>query len=180
MNRYTLITFIALAVLVIAVPVYGLLEPQRMESAQVELRQEFVSDAAVMYIENCAVCHGAQGEGIGATPPLNTEGLRQADYDFLYKTIARGRYDTAMTGWHSDEGGIYNDYQIDELVSLIRYVDWTTVGELSAQRGLIPPPCLCLMWTKIFWNRWLRWGQKALSGLRGYSFTPTTAPHVTA
>ena len=139
MNRYTLITFIALAVLVIAVPVYGLLEPQRMESAQVELRQEFVSDAAVMYIENCAVCHGAQGEGIGATPPLNTEGLRQADYDFLYKTIARGRYDTAMAAWHSDEGGIYNNYQIDELVSLIRYADWSSVGELSAQRGLIPP-----------------------------------------
>ncbi len=139
MNRYTLTTFIALAVLVIVVPVYGFLEPQRMESAQAELRQQFVSDAAVMYIENCAVCHGAQGEGIGATPPLNTAGLAQADYDFLYKTIARGRYDTAMTGWRSDEGGIYNDYQIDELVSLIRYADWSTVGELSAQRGLIPP-----------------------------------------
>jgi mono/diheme cytochrome c family protein len=35
--------------------------------------------------------------------------------------------------------GIYNDYQIDELVALIRYVDWPLVGELSAQRGLIPP-----------------------------------------
>ncbi|HEY83790.1 MAG TPA: c-type cytochrome [Chloroflexi bacterium] len=139
MNKYLLTTIIALAVLVIAVPVYGFLEAPRMESAQAELRQQFVSDAAVMYIENCAVCHGAQGEGIGAIPPLNTEGLRQTDYDFLYKTIARGRYGTAMTGWHADEGGIYNDYQIDELVSLIRYASWPTVGELSAQRGLIPP-----------------------------------------
>ena len=44
-----------------------------------------------------------------------------------------------MTAWHEEEGGIYNDYQIDELVALIRYVDWPEVGELAAQHGLIPP-----------------------------------------
>ena len=139
MNKYLLTTVIALAALVIAIPVYGFLEPSRMEAAQEKLRQEFVSESAVMYIENCAICHGAQGEGIGANPPLDTEGLGQADYDFLYKTIARGRYDTTMTGWHADEGGIYNDYQVDEMVSLIRYVDWTQVGELSVERDLVPP-----------------------------------------
>lgn len=139
MNRYLLISLIALLVLVIALPIYGLREPTRMAEAQEALRQQFVSDAAVMYVENCAVCHGAQGEGIGPNPPLDQPGLREADYDFLYKTIARGRYGTTMAGWHGDEGGIFNDYQIEELVALIRYGDWSQVGELAAQRGLIPP-----------------------------------------
>ncbi len=139
MNKYLVISFIALLILVVALPIYGLLEPSRMAWAQYDLRQQFVSNAAVIYVENCAICHGASGEGIGPNPPLATQGLREADYDFLYKTIARGRYDTAMAGWHEDEGGVFNDYEIEELVALIRYVDWSQVNELSAQRGLIPP-----------------------------------------
>jgi mono/diheme cytochrome c family protein len=110
-----------------------------MAQAQADLRQEFVSAAAVYYVESCAVCHGAEGEGIGPTPALDNPGLREADYDFLYKTIARGRYDTTMSGWHEDEGGVYNDYQVDELVALIRYADWPQVGDLAAAQGLIPP-----------------------------------------
>ena len=139
MNKYMLVTVFSLLLLIIALPLYWLAEPLRMSLAQENLRNEYVSDASVLYVENCAVCHGAQGEGIGATPPLNNEGLRTADYDFLFKTIARGRYDTTMPAWHIDEGGSLNDYQIDELVAFIRYVDWAQVNELSAERGLIPP-----------------------------------------
>jgi len=139
MNRYKLISVTALLILVIALPAYVLTEPDRMAQAQIELRQEYVSDAAVMYIENCAVCHGAAGEGIGAIPGLDNSALWTADYNFLFKTIARGRFGTAMSGWHVDEGGIFNDYQIDELVALIRYVDWAQVRELAARQGLIPP-----------------------------------------
>jgi mono/diheme cytochrome c family protein len=139
MNRYTTLTFLALLILILILPIYAWLEPARMVQAQTDLRQEFVSDAAVMYVENCTLCHGAAGEGIGPMPPLDNPGLREADYDFLYKTIARGRYDTSMTGWHEDEGGVFNDYQVDELVALVRYVDWPQVGELSAAGGLIPP-----------------------------------------
>jgi len=139
MNRYTTIIFLALLLLILALPIYAWLEPTRMAEAQADLRQEFVSDAAVLYIENCALCHGAAGEGIGPTPALDNPGLREADFDFLYKTIARGRYDTTMSGWHEDEGGAFNDYQVDELVALVRYADWSQVGELAAAQGLIPP-----------------------------------------
>jgi mono/diheme cytochrome c family protein len=57
----------------------------------------------------------------------------------LYKVIARGRYDTAMAGWGVAEGGVYTDYQIEELIALIRYGDWAEVNELAAAQGLIPP-----------------------------------------
>jgi mono/diheme cytochrome c family protein len=139
MNRYTAISLLALLLLVVGLPVYAWLEPERMEQSQADLRQAFVSDAAVLYTGNCAVCHGAAGEGIGATPALDTEGMRTADYDFLFKTIARGRYGTAMAPWHDEEGGLFNDYQVEELVALVRYGDWSQVRELSAAQGLIPP-----------------------------------------
>lgn len=139
MNKYTAVTLLALLILVLALPIYAWLEPTRMAEAQADLRRQFVSDAAVLYVENCALCHGAAGEGIGPTPALDNPGLREADYDFLYKTIARGRYETTMSGWHEDEGGILNDYQVDELVALVRYADWPQVGDLAAAQGLIPP-----------------------------------------
>ncbi len=139
MNKYNLITTLALLILVIGVPVYAITEPARLEQSQTDLRQEFVSDAAVIYVENCALCHGAAGEGIGSMPALDNDGLRTADFDTIYKTIARGRYDTVMAAWHADEGGSLNEYQVNELVALIRYGDWSQVGEMAAAQGLIPP-----------------------------------------
>ncbi len=139
MNRYYVIAMIALLILIIAIPVYAWMEPARMEQAQQLLREKYVQDAAVMYVDNCALCHGVEGEGIGAYPPLNTQGIREADYDFLYKTIARGRYNTAMTAWHEEDGGPFNSYQIEELVAFLRYVDWAQVKEIAAQQGVIPP-----------------------------------------
>ncbi|HIP70572.1 MAG TPA: hypothetical protein EYH05_04165, partial [Anaerolineae bacterium] len=64
MNKFTFISLFSLLLIVVILPVYAWLEPQRMAQAQADLRQEFVSDAAVMYVENCAVCHGAAGEGV--------------------------------------------------------------------------------------------------------------------
>lgn len=139
MNRYKVFSAIGLFILVISFPVYFYVEPQRMALAQIYLKQEYVADASLLYIENCALCHGAEGEGIGPNPALNNPALWTADYDMLYKTIARGRYGTSMTGWHIEEGGPYNDYQIDELVALIRYVEWSQVKEMAAVQGLIPP-----------------------------------------
>ena len=56
MNTYKLISLLALLILILVVPAYAWLEPTRMDQAQANLRQEFVSDAAVIYVENCAVC----------------------------------------------------------------------------------------------------------------------------
>ena len=139
MNKYNVISFFGFLALVIIFPIYAWYEPTQRADAQDDLQNQYVTDASVIYIENCAVCHGIEGEGIGATPALNSAALQSMDYEELFKVIARGRYGTAMTGWHEDEGGLYNDYQIQQLIALIRYADWTQIGELAASQGLIPP-----------------------------------------
>ncbi|MBK8902537.1 MAG: c-type cytochrome [Anaerolineaceae bacterium] len=139
MNKYNIISFFGFLALVIILPIYAWYEPTQRADAQDDLQNQYVTDASVIYVESCAVCHGIEGEGIGATPALNNAALQTAAYEDLFKVIARGRYGTAMTGWHDDEGGPYNDYQIQQLVALIRYADWTQIGELAAAQGLIPP-----------------------------------------
>ncbi|RRR76368.1 MAG: c-type cytochrome [Candidatus Viridilinea halotolerans] len=138
MSRYLWAGFVALLLLIVALGVYTTREPTRLDEAQAALRVASVGSAAAIYVENCAVCHGANGEGIGTLPPLDSEALRAADYDDLFKVIARGRYGTAMTGWHQDEGGMLTTYQVDQLVALIRYAAWGEVRELAAQHGMLP------------------------------------------
>ena len=78
MKRYDLMSLIALLILVAALPVYAVIEPGRMGRAQEVLREEFLVYGAEMYVDNCAYCHGARGEGIGAMPPLNNPAMAEA------------------------------------------------------------------------------------------------------
>mgnify|MGYP000333168204 CR=1 FL=1 len=127
-----------LFLIVSALGIYILNEPNRIVAAQNEILSSQLDDAMTLYAENCSVCHGLRGEGIGATPPLDSAALRTMPYDDLYKTIARGRYQTAMPAWSIEDGGPLSDYQIDELTTLILYGDWTKTGERTVNLGLAP------------------------------------------
>jgi len=139
MGKYNLINIIALLIIVVALPLYALQEPVRMDQAQAELRQELVLHAAETYLDVCASCHGAVGEGIGAMPTLNNPALAKADHGLLYDVIAHSPHGTKMAAWHIEEGGILNDYQVESLVTLILDADWTQVGELAVAREFVPP-----------------------------------------
>lgn len=135
----SLLTFAALLVFVLAIPVYALREPARMQIAQENLRTRIVDEGTNLYIENCAACHGLDGAGIGVMPALNHPALAEADYAYLFKTIARASHGSSMAAWHIEEGGILSDYQIDQLVSMIRYVDWVVIPERAAVAGFEAP-----------------------------------------
>ncbi len=124
--------------IVLALGLYMLREPERLPEAREEILSTQIDEAMTLYAENCAVCHGAQGEGLGATPPLDTPGLAEMAYEDLFKVIARGRYATAMPAWSKEDGGPLSDYQISELTALIQYGDWQAVGQRVAELGLTP------------------------------------------
>ncbi len=140
MNRYTILTLLALLVLVAALPAYMVREALRMNAAQSTLRQQYVAEAALLYIQNCAECHGTAGDGIGVNPPLNKLGKAEANPELLFQIIARARHGSTMAAWHINEGGIFNDYQINELVTLLQYGDWAQVADQAASRGYIFSP----------------------------------------
>jgi len=128
----------ALLFIVSALGYYILNEPTRIVSAQNDVVAVQLNEAMTLYAENCSVCHGLNGEGIGATPALDSEALRTMPYQDLYKTISRGRYQTAMPAWAIDDGGPLSDYQIDELVTLVQYGDWAETGDRTVNLGLAP------------------------------------------
>jgi hypothetical protein len=74
-------------------------------------------------------------------PPLNTPGLAQADRELLYEIIAHSPHGTAMSAWHVDEGGKFNSYQVEGLVTFITGADWAQANALADAKGVaIPTP----------------------------------------
>ena len=138
MKTHIRLAILGASLLAIALGVYILIEPQRMTQAAVDLVNTQVVDGQIIYAENCAVCHNAAGEGIGANPALNTDGLKLMDYDTLYKTIARGRYNTAMPAWSVTDGGPLNDAAINALIVMIQNGDWRETQIVVADMGLAP------------------------------------------
>jgi mono/diheme cytochrome c family protein len=133
-----LLGLLGTAIIVFALALYIASEPDRIVQAQGQILNTQLEDAMTLYAENCAVCHGLNGEGIGATPPLNAPGLQSMPYDEIYKTIARGRFETSMPAWSKKDGGPLSDYQIGELVALIESGDWNETGDRVVNLGLAP------------------------------------------
>ena len=130
-----------LATFIIAfiLPIYAL----RESSQQTHLLEDYHTDAVLAatdrYAQNCAVCHGAAGEGIGDNPPLNSDSVRMMSETDLTKVISRGRNSTLMAAWAAEEGGMFSNPQIDEFVTLIQQVNWNFVAVRVAELGLTPP-----------------------------------------
>lgn len=138
-NMMKWIGFSATLVIALIIPLYAWAEPHQQD----KLRDNYYTNAVILttdlYAENCAVCHGAAGEGIGSNPPLNNEALRQMSETDLNKVIARGRDDTLMASWAIDEGGIFTNAQIQDFVTFILQVNWDYAEARVAELGLTPP-----------------------------------------
>lgn len=129
---------LATQLIVFGLAFYMLNEPTRIVTAQTDILHVQLDDAMTLYAENCSVCHGLAGEGIGANPALNNPALQTMPYEDLAKTIERGRFNTAMPAWSKEDGGPLSDYQISELVNLIQSGDWNATQDRVVNLGLAP------------------------------------------
>ncbi len=96
------------------------------DQAQIDL-------GARLYAENCAVCHGQDGEGrVGATLAQNWPSIRP---DLRIRaTIENGINGTPMLAWSQENGGPLTSQEIDALVAYI--LTWETGGP----RYIAPTP----------------------------------------
>lgn len=91
---------------------------------------------AQLYAENCAVCHGPNGEGrVGATLAKNWSGIRP---DLAVQTIIEnGIPGSVMTAWSQANGGPLSAEDIDALVFFI--LSWQTGGFVPATSAAATP-----------------------------------------
>jgi mono/diheme cytochrome c family protein len=84
----------------------------------------------ILYAENCAACHGAEGRGGAAIALANPVYLAIADDAAIGKAIAKGVRGTAMPAFAESAGGMLTDAQIDVIAKEIR-ARWSRQGDLG-------------------------------------------------
>ena len=99
-------------------------------------RPDSVLDPVVLYRENCAGCHGAEGKHGAAMSLADPVYLAIVDDDTLRATISKGRPGTAMSAFAQKEGGMLTDQQIDAIIHGIRQ-RWSKPNVLT---GVAAPP----------------------------------------
>jgi mono/diheme cytochrome c family protein len=98
-----------------------------------------VAQGARLYADNCAVCHGPQGEGrVGARlkdfPSINPQA-------FVKATVAIGVPGSKMPAWSQAKGGPLTDAEIDAIAAFV--ASWTT-GSVPAAPTEAPQPLVAL------------------------------------
>lgn len=94
-----------------------------------------VVDFNLLYGQNCAGCHGADGKGGAAIALADPVFLAIADDNVIRQVAANGVPGTAMPAFAQSSGGMLTEKQIDALVTGIRA--WAKPDALGAS---IPPP----------------------------------------
>ncbi|MBV9322186.1 MAG: c-type cytochrome [Chloroflexi bacterium] len=113
---------------------YGFREPARQVQAQEQQLDTSIDRGIGSFTTLCFPCHGEKGQGAivpdsnpqRLAPALDRADLRPTDadtrtkeYDFIFKTIQRGRPGTPMPTWGQIDGGPLLDEQINELTLMI-------------------------------------------------------------
>lgn len=110
--------------------------PGKPTPADIVQRPTDILDPAVLYKQNCAGCHGADGK-LGPAPPIGDPVyLAIVDDDTLRNTISKGRPGTAMSAFAQSEGGMLTSKQVDAIVQGMRQ-RWAQSNVL--QGGTAPP-----------------------------------------
>jgi mono/diheme cytochrome c family protein len=99
-------------------------------------RPDSILDPAVLYSENCAGCHGAEGQKGPAMALSDPIYLAIVDDNTLRSTISKGRSGTAMSAFAQKEGGMLTDEQVNAIIRGIRE-RW---GKPKALAGVAAPP----------------------------------------
>jgi mono/diheme cytochrome c family protein len=110
--------------------------PGKPTPTDIELLPGQVHNFAVLYGQNCAGCHGANGEGNGALALANPVYLAIVSDDTLRRVTAQGVPGTLMPAFAKSAGGTLTDEQIDILVREMR-ARWS---KADALHGVTPPP----------------------------------------
>jgi mono/diheme cytochrome c family protein len=94
-----------------------------------------ISDFKTLYTENCAACHGTDGQGGAAVALSDPVYLAIVDEPSMRKVIANGVHGTSMPAFAQSAGGMLTDKQIGVITSGIRS-RWSRPGILD---GANPP-----------------------------------------
>lgn len=118
--RHVLVAFGLTLAILASFQLYIWREPARITADEAQEKLVAVTLGRSLYAENCAMCHGADGEGVDG-PPLNDKTFLANVGDMTINSlISSGVPGTEMPAWNQLHGGPFTDQEIDRIVTFIR------------------------------------------------------------
>ena len=122
-NKWMLWGLYMIAALVLAFPLYRLVEPANREEAREANIASLAEEGESIWSFNCASCHGADGEG-GLAPALNSQQFLTAAGDEQTELlIAVGVPGSQMSAYSLDYGGPLTSEQIRSVTTYLRSLE---------------------------------------------------------
>jgi ubiquinol-cytochrome c reductase cytochrome c subunit len=119
-NRVMLIGVGLIILLILAFPLYRLVEPVNRDEAREANLASLAESGQQVWSFNCSSCHGLNGEG-GIGPALNSKQFLEAATDAqTEQLIAVGVPGSQMGAYSQDFGGPLTSEQIKAVVTYIR------------------------------------------------------------
>jgi mono/diheme cytochrome c family protein len=150
-NRYLIVGLVFTLFILAGFGFYVMTENNRMEAAAASFQAERIQHGREVYTEQCANCHGAQGEGGVGTALNNKTLLKNTFDDVLFSVIRSGVPSTQMPAWSVDFGGPLTDEDIRSVVAFIRAWEPTAPDvepeafEPSPERGALLFATTCVV-----------------------------------
>src|SRR6202161_3254453 len=136
MNRRAILVTFTIAAVVACLEFAGCTKSLGVHGADSEMPPPSdVVDFNLLYGQNCAGCHGADGKGGAAIALANPVFLAIADDKVIRHTASNGVPSTPMPAFAQRAGGMLTEKQIDAIVNGIR--SWAKPDALGNQT---PPP----------------------------------------
>src|SRR5580692_4698222 len=142
MNRRAILVTFTIAAVVACLEFAGCTKSLGVHGADSEmLPPSEVVDFNLLYGQNCAGCHGADGKGGAAIALANPVFLAIADDAAIRRTAANGVPGTPMPAFAQSAGGMLTEKQIDAIVSGIRsWAEPNAVGDQTPPTYTAPIP----------------------------------------
>jgi mono/diheme cytochrome c family protein len=103
--------------------------PGRPNPADKPVPADQVLSFSILYGQNCAGCHGAEGK-LGAAPPLNDELFRALVPEAeIASVVTNGRHKTLMPAFAKENGGALTATQIQVLVHEVKGIPYKIVAK---------------------------------------------------
>lgn len=137
--RWMTVGTVLIVLFILAFPLYRWYEPAGRAEAREEQQESLTAQGGELWLQSCASCHGANGEGVDA-PALNSKQFLGGVVDEQIESIiAHGIPGTEMSAWSLDFGGPLTSQQVTAISTYIR--SWEPdAPDRPDWRSPTPPP----------------------------------------
>lgn len=95
-------------------------EPARIAADEKRDALLAMTSGRTLYADNCAMCHGQDGEGVDGPALNDSTFLSNTPDTTIFSLISSGVPGTEMPAWSQIHGGPFTDEQVRQLVAFIR------------------------------------------------------------